>query len=98
MDAARCAGADDEVPAEAETFHHFKDGAVTLVARMEGAIDIDINEQIVGELAEAFADNVAASVARFDRAEGQGHLFLAGAFDGFPACLSEYDLAPARFC
>ncbi len=77
MDTARGARADDEVSAEAETFHRIQDGPVALMLRMEGAIDVNINEQIVSELAEALADDVAASVGRLNRAQGKGYLLLA---------------------
>ena len=54
---------------------------------MEGAIDIDIDEQIVCELAEALAEDEAAPVVGFDGAEDEGHLFTGVVDDGLPAAL-----------
>ena len=64
MEAARGAGADDEVTAQAELFHRREDGLEAAVIGMEGTIDVDVDHQIVGELPGAFADDVATPVVR----------------------------------
>ena len=63
---------------------------------MEGAVEVDVNQQVVGEVTEAFADDVAAPVVGLDGAEGEGHLLLTIALNGFPAAVGEDDRTPAR--
>ena len=95
MDAARGARADEQVAAEAEGLHRLQYGLDTAIARMEGAIDIDIEHQVVSELAEALAEEEAAPVVGLDSAEGEGHLLTGRADGGFPAAWSFDDRRPA---
>ena len=62
MDAARGARADDEIATEAEAFQYLQDGLEAAVIGMEDTVDIDVEHQIVCELAEALAEEDAASV------------------------------------
>lgn len=95
MEAARGARADDEVATEAEALHRGEDSLVALVAGMEGAVEVDVNQQVVGEVTKALADNVAASVVGLDGAEGEGDFLLTIALNGFPAAVGEDDGTPA---
>ena len=52
---------------------------------MEGAVDVDINQQIVRQLAEALAKDVVAPVVRLDGAENERHFLARGIDDGDPA-------------
>ncbi len=52
---------------------------------MERTIDIDIDQQIVCEPAEALAEDDEPPVVRFDGAEGEGHLFAGRTEGGFPS-------------
>ena len=96
METARGARADDEVATEAKAFHRSEDSLVALVARMEGAVEVDVDEQVVGEVTEAFADDMAASVVGLDGAEGEGDFLLTVTLNGFPAAAGEDDGTPAR--
>ena len=62
---------------------------------MVGATCIDIDEQVVGEFAEAFTEDDVSSVVGLDGFEVEGD-FLAGVVNGgLPTVLIEEDRRPA---
>ena len=96
MQSARSARADDEIATEADGLHSAEDRLDATVTRMEGTVDIDIDEQIVGESSEALAEDDAASIVGLDSAEGKGDFLARRADSGLPAAMILSDRRPAR--
>lgn len=65
---------------------------------MEGTACVDIEHQVVSELAEALADDVVTSVARLQGTEYERYLFTGRIGDGNPAIGLFEDGRPAGKC
>lgn len=91
VQAPRDARAYQKVATEAEGCHGGEDRFDAAVIGMVGATGIDIDEQVVGELAEAFAEDEMSSVVGLDGFEREGDFLAAVVDGGFPAMLVEHD-------